>query len=111
MQYVNPSTTDWETWASLLSNDRIHNGNYGHYDIITALKCISKNIHAFSGNPSRVSIFGETSGWNTARAVVASPVAKGLFSAAIMQSQAAGIDPDGLYSNYTSAAVNFDRFT
>jgi hypothetical protein len=43
--------------------------------------------------------------------VVASPVAKGLFSAAIMQSQAAGIDPDGLYSNYTSAAVNFDRFT
>jgi hypothetical protein len=43
--------------------------------------------------------------------MVASPVAKSLFSAAIMQSQAAGIDLDGPYSNYTSAAVNFDRFT
>jgi carboxylesterase type B len=61
MLYVNPPTSDWKTWDSL-SNDRIHNGNYGHYDIITALKCISKNVHAFSVDPPRVSIFGETGG-------------------------------------------------
>jgi carboxylesterase type B len=95
----------------LVLNDGVHNGNYGLYDIITALKWVSKNVHAFGGDASRVTIFGESGGANAVRAMLASPMAKGLFSAAIMQSQAAGIDPDGPFSNYSSTAVSFDRFT
>lgn len=95
----------------LVLDDGVHNGNYGLYDIITALQWISKNVHAFGGDPSRVTIFGESGGANAVRAMLASPKAKGLFSAAIMQSQAAGIDPDGAYSNYTSIKVQYDSVT
>ena len=61
-------------------------GNYGLRDLLTALAWVRDNIEAFGGDPSRVLLFGESAGAVNTCALLASPAAAGLFSAAIMQS-------------------------
>lgn len=61
-------------------------GNYALLDQIFALGWVQRNIHAFGGDPARVLLFGESAGALDTCAVLASPLAKGLFSAALMES-------------------------
>lgn len=62
-------------------------GNYGLLDQMFALKWIKRNIHAFGGSKTpRVVVFGESAGAYDISALLASPLAAGLFDGAILES-------------------------
>jgi para-nitrobenzyl esterase len=73
---------------ALSAEDIEHNvsGNYGLLDQIFALRWVQKNIQNFGGDPQNVTIFGESGGGKSVCALLASPLAAGLFQRAIIQS-------------------------
>ena len=66
--------------------DQPGTGNYGLLDQLAALRWVRDNIGAFGGDPANVTIFGESAGGVSVCAVLASPLATGLFARAIIQS-------------------------
>jgi para-nitrobenzyl esterase len=63
-------------------------GNYALMDSIAVLKWIKANIAQFGGDPSRVTIMGQSAGACMVAALVGSPQAKGLFQRAVSESGA-----------------------
>ena len=67
-------------------------GNAGLRDQSLALKWINENIASFGGDPELVTVFGESAGALSIALQLVSPLSKGLFRRAILQSCTA-LDP------------------
>ena len=60
-----------------------HSGNAGMLDIVAALKWIQANIANFGGDPSNVTVMGQSGGGSKVCLLCAMPAAKGLFHKAV----------------------------
>ena len=69
--------------------------NFALQDQIATLRWVRENIAAFGGDPSRITVAGESSGANDIAYLLASPAARGLFQRAIMQSGASVLSDRG----------------
>ena len=61
-------------------------GNYATLDLVRALEWVRDDIAAFGGDPGNVTVFGESAGGTNVVALLVSPLARGLFHRAIVQS-------------------------
>ncbi len=82
-----------------------HTGNIGMLDIVKALEWVRDNISAFGGDPSNVTIFGQSGGGGKVSTLMAMPSAKGLFHKAIVQSGSITNLMDPKYSRRIGAAT------
>ncbi|KOQ86651.1 carboxylesterase/lipase family protein, partial [Enterobacter hormaechei] len=60
--------------------------NFALLDQIQALEWVRDNIAAFGGDPENITVFGESAGARSVLSLMASPLARGLFHKAIVQS-------------------------
>jgi len=60
--------------------------NFGLLDQIAALEWVKRNVAAFGGDPSNVTVFGESAGGMSVNALLTAPLASGLLHKAIIQS-------------------------
>jgi para-nitrobenzyl esterase len=77
-------------------------GNVGMLDIVAALEWVHDNIANFGGDPSNVTVFGESGGGGKVSTLMAMPAAKGLFHRAIAQS---GVALRGITGDAAAAAT------
>ncbi|MET0747037.1 MAG: carboxylesterase family protein [Rhizobium sp.] len=78
-----------------LSSESLHgvSGNYAMLDLVQALHWVHDNISGFGGNPAMVTIGGQSAGAQNATMLLRSPLAKGLFKRAVLESGFAGLLP------------------
>jgi para-nitrobenzyl esterase len=60
--------------------------NQAFMDQLAALKWVQRNAEAFGGDPSQVTIFGESAGGMAVNMLLTSPAAQGLFARAVVLS-------------------------
>jgi para-nitrobenzyl esterase len=99
--FRHPALRDGPTTASDDS------GNFGTLDTIAALHFVQDNIAEFGGDPNNVTIFGESAGGHNVAALLASPLADGLFQKAIIQSGIISVaDLNEAESDYPSTGIS-----
>ncbi|CAO2652891.1 Nn.00g023020.m01.CDS01 [Neocucurbitaria sp. VM-36] len=86
-------------------------GNYGLEDQNRALDWIHANIGDFGGDKDRITIFGQSAGAASVRALLASPQAQGKVSGAIMMSTPQGAGYTSTFAEYLTIpeATNLTR--
>lgn len=85
-------------FLSLPDNDGVR-GNAGLLDQRLALKWVADNIAAFRGDPSKVTLFGESAGSASVGLHLLSPGSWGLFHRAVLQSGS----PNARWATHTQA--------
>ena len=68
------------------SSNQSTGGLNGIRDQVTALHWVQQHISNFGGDPSQVTLFGESAGAESICSLLVSPLAKGLFKRAILES-------------------------
>ena len=83
-------------------------GNYAFMDEIAALEWVQRNIASFGGDAHNVTLFGESAGGMSVNALLLTPLARGLFEKAIIES---GAGRGGLSSRPLSGGANSAQAT
>lgn len=86
-------------------SDKKTSGNQGTLDLIASLQWVKDNITAFGGDPDNVTIFGESGGGSKVLSCMASPLAKGLFHRAVIQSGSRSSSPAGTTTRENAEAA------
>lgn len=85
-------------------------GNYGSLDQVAAIEWVRENIKGFGGDPDNITIFGESAGGRAVCTMLATPLARGMFHRAIVESggceTSAGLEKG--YEQARSLVKNFD---
>lgn len=89
-------------------------GNYAFQDQLFLLRWVQDNIKFFGGNPQQVTLSGQSAGGASVRAHLVSPVSRGLFHRAILQSDPLGLpmmDPEEMYeyANFYMAKIGCEN--
>ena len=98
------------TYPELSAESPNHvSGNYGILDQIQSLKWVKQNIAQFGGDPDNVTIFGQSAGAGSVRALCESPLARGLFHKAVIMS-GGGLDIPAKEGQEAKAATPMNKF-
>lgn len=84
-----------------LPGNQVEEPNLGLGDQLAAVEWVRREIETFGGDPSRVTIFGESAGAISIGSLLGSPAAAGHFERALLQSGAAS----GLWTRAEAEAV------
>ena len=88
--------------SELLGEEYASSGNNGMLDIVAALRWVQHNIAAFGGDPSRVTVIGNSAGAKCVASLYVMPKARSLFHRAIAQSGATQAIRDRKTANITT---------